>query len=950
MKNFLLMVAMLLGMAASAQQTAKSLTASNNVFIGFLEYKPADYNANPNTKYPLIIFLHGIGERGNGTTELQNVASNAIPRYIKDGDKMTYTWNGKTETFLVLSPQLSSNYGWWQPFYVEEMIKYAKQNLRIDTNRIILTGLSLGGGGVWLYAAGNGTQPKNLAAIAPVCGTCQNVSWSNIVNANLPVWGFHANDDGTVPASCTIGAVNAINNLNGPVKAYSTIWPTGQHWIWDRAYDRTHDQQNPNVYEWFLAQNKSLGPNKRPVANAGADISTTTGTGSATLNASGSADSDGSIVRYVWRLVSGPTQVSFPAAYSTSPTTTVSGMSIAGTYQFELKAVDNRADWSTDLVTVTVTSGGSSAPPPPTNNKPVVVKAGADMNVSLPLNNITLDGSGTTDPDGPVKGYEWVKTGGPACTITDPKSAKTTVTNLSAGVYSFKLTAWGDNWVPLSDTVIVTVNAAPVVVNKPPVAIAGSDITNTLPANSATLNGAASYDDDGAIAAYSWSKIGGPAQGIITNATTASATVASLASGTYTYRLQVTDDKGDVSADTMSVVVKSAAVGGNQPVVANAGTDAIIILPVNKAILDGSASSDPDGEPKAYEWKRISGPTSCVFADPKSSVAIASNLVAGTYKFELMVWGDNWVPRADTVTVIVQTPVVTGNIAPIVNAGAPCSVTLPVNTTALNGAATYDIDGSIVSYKWSKISGPAQYTIANDTSVATTLFNLVAGTYQFRLQATDNNNATSDDTVTVQVNAPANSPAVAKAGDDIMISLPANSVNVDGSASFDVDGAIKTYEWIKISGPASYSIGNSRSAKTTISNLEAGTYKFQLMVWGDNWVPRADTMQVTVAEAAPSVVNRSSANFISESMMVPQVKVYPSPATDVINLQYQDGNIGRATAIIYDISGKIVSQMNFTKEQAVYQRSMDISKLQPGVYHMAVISKNKRTLVNFVKQ
>src|SRR5687767_1334974 len=114
MKNYLLSVAMLLALATNAQQVEKSLTASNGVFIGFHEYKPANYNTNTTTKYPLIIFLHGIGERGNGTTQLANVAGTAIPRYIKDGDPMTFTWNGKTETFLVLSPQLSGSYGWWQ--------------------------------------------------------------------------------------------------------------------------------------------------------------------------------------------------------------------------------------------------------------------------------------------------------------------------------------------------------------------------------------------------------------------------------------------------------------------------------------------------------------------------------------------------------------------------------------------------------------------------------------------------------------------------------------------------------------------------------------------------------------------------------------------------------------------------------------------------------------------
>lgn len=961
MKNCLLIVALLSGLATSAQQIEKSLTSANNVFIGFLEYKPTDYNANPNTKYPLIIFMHGIGERGNGTTQLQNVASNAIPRYIKDGDPMKFTWNGKTETFLVLSPQLSNNYSSWQPFYVEEMIKYAKQNLRIDTNRIIVTGLSLGGGGVWKYAGGSVSNAKNLAAIAAVCATCENVPWANIANANLPAWGFHAQDDNTTSANCTNGAVTAIRNANPNLSANLTIWPTGQHWIWDRAYDRGYAQQNPNVYEWFLAQNKSLPMNKRPVANAGADASTTTGNGSITLNASATKDADGNIVRYVWRMVSGPTQVKFPADLSAA-TQTVTGLTVAGTYTFELKAVDNRADWSTDEVVVTVTTGGSATPPAaqpqqptqptqPTTNSPVVVKAGADQTITLPA-TLTLDGSGTTDPDGPVKQYEWVKVSGPACTITSVNSAKTTVTNLNAGVYTFKLTAWGDNWAPKNDEVVVTVKAAPVVVvNNAPVAIAGSSVSMTLPENVTSLNGAASYDNDGSIAAYSWTKIAGPAQCNLTNANAANATAANLAQGTYSFRLQVTDDKNAVSADTVSVTVKAAPATGNQPIVTNAGADMTITLPVNRAILDGSATADPDGETKAYQWRKISGPAAGTITDAKSMLALASSLVEGTYKFELMAWGDNWVPRADTVVVTVKAPASPANVAPVVSAGGGVVINLPLNNVTLNGAASYDMDGTIVSYVWSKVSGPAQHTIVDAAAATTSVINLVAGTYRFRLQATDNSGAFNADTVTVQVNAPANSPVVAKAGDDMAITLPTNSVTVDGSASYDVDGEVKAHQWRKISGPEAYTIANSKSAKTMISNLVAGTYKFELMAWGDNWVPRADTMTITVGDAVLAAVRTNNASTrISESLQEPAVKVFPSPATDVINIQYQDSFRGEATAVIYDISGKIVSQIKFNKDQAVYQRTVNVSNFQPGVYHMTVISKDKKLVTNFVKQ
>jgi predicted peptidase len=116
---------------SNSQQIARSVTASNGVFIGFYEFKPLDYDANPATKYPLIIILHGIGERGDGTTQLPNILANAIPKYISHGSPMRFYHNGQWETFLVLSPQLSMNYGSWENFYVDEMLKYAKQNLRL---------------------------------------------------------------------------------------------------------------------------------------------------------------------------------------------------------------------------------------------------------------------------------------------------------------------------------------------------------------------------------------------------------------------------------------------------------------------------------------------------------------------------------------------------------------------------------------------------------------------------------------------------------------------------------------------------------------------------------------------------------------------------------------------------------------------------------------------------
>src|SRR5690606_16560601 len=103
-------------------------------------------------------------------------------------------------------------------------------------------------------------------------------------------------DDGTVGVSCSSGAISGINNCNPAVKPYLTIWPTGQHWIWTRVYNTAYEAQHPNIYEWFLGQDKSKPVNQRPVANAGSNKTITTGVGAVTLDASGSTDADGKIV------------------------------------------------------------------------------------------------------------------------------------------------------------------------------------------------------------------------------------------------------------------------------------------------------------------------------------------------------------------------------------------------------------------------------------------------------------------------------------------------------------------------------------------------------------------------------------------------------------------------------------------------------------------------------
>ena len=249
-----LLLLMVISFTASGQQIPKSLLAKNNVQIGFYEYKPVDYSLNPLKKYPLIIFLHGIGERGNGTTELSKVLDHGIPKLIRDGATMKF--NG--ETFLVLSPQLPTWLGMWENYYVDEMLDYAYKNLQVDTNRVYLTGLSLGGGGVWTYANTSSGHAKRFAAIAPVSGTCYynyNTLKTTIGAAPIGVWGFTNMDDYVVSPWCTISACDALVNTTSVVK--KTVNAYGGHDAWTKAYDLGQSIQSPNLYEWMLGFTKA---------------------------------------------------------------------------------------------------------------------------------------------------------------------------------------------------------------------------------------------------------------------------------------------------------------------------------------------------------------------------------------------------------------------------------------------------------------------------------------------------------------------------------------------------------------------------------------------------------------------------------------------------------------------------------------------------------------------
>ena len=965
------MVALLFGsFIAKAQQVPKSLTASNGVFIGFYEYKPVDYSSNPNTQYPLIIFLHGIGERGDGVTNLPLVLSNGIPQKINLGHNMRFFWNGKWETFLVLSPQLSTSYGDWPTFYVDEMIKYAKNNLRVDPNRIYLTGLSLGGGGVWRYASASASNASQLAAIAPVCGTCAVSNACNIANANLPVWAFHAANDGVVGAGCTTSAIQAINNCNPATKPLMHIYPTGGHAIWYMSYDTDYGYHDINLYEWFLGQNKSLPANILPVARAGNDVTINSVIGTVELNGAGSTDADGNIVRYAWRKIGGFAAGTITNAISTNGIASVSGLINAGTYQFELRVVDNRGGTSLDTITVTasVLGGGNVAP---------VANAGPDQSISSP--STMLNGSGSYDSDGGITSWSWAKTSGPAeYYISNTSISNPTVSNLVTGTYEFTLTVRDQHGASSSDVVKITVNGGsatppppPPPSNYPPIAAASANFALTLPTNSATINGFNSYDPDGQITAFNWTKIGGPVQGSITNANASQTTITGLVQGVYLFKLTVTDNAGATGADTLTVTVNpGASTGpGSQRPIARAGSDVVVTLPTNSATLNGYGSYDPDGTITSFNWSKVNGPAQGSISDASNGGTSITNLAQGVYYIRLLVTDNAGLTADDTVMITVNgsgtvpPPPAPNPNAPIARAGADITLVLPVNNTMLKAYDSYDPDGVISSYNWAKVAGPSQYSLSDPSGGMTSVSNLTAGTYSFRLLVTDNSGLTDDDTVVIVVSGTATPPPppppggniapIAKAGADLNLPATATSASLKGYDSYDPDGIITSFTWTKIGGPSQGVIANASEGATTVSGLAQGTYSFQLLVKDNGGLSAADTVIVNIGSTYQTNTNGQQAASENNVLNVVEEKIqaYPNPATSVINIQAKTDVNGQARVNIYDASGKIVSSHQFYKAQPTYILSLTVSQLKQGIYYAEmVIDGRKKLITKFVKQ
>lgn len=201
--------------------------------LSYLLYLPDDYQTETTKKFPLLVFLHGSGERGD---DLSKVKVHGPPKLIDLGQKFP---------FVVLSPQCPASKD-WDIEAVYTLIQKIASDYRIDETRVYVTGLSMGGWATWDLAM---AYPGYFAAIAPICGRVNRNYPERAAELNsMAVWAFHGAADDVVPILETARMIRALRNAGN--EALFSIYPTAGHDSWTETYD------NPELYNWMIRQQR----------------------------------------------------------------------------------------------------------------------------------------------------------------------------------------------------------------------------------------------------------------------------------------------------------------------------------------------------------------------------------------------------------------------------------------------------------------------------------------------------------------------------------------------------------------------------------------------------------------------------------------------------------------------------------------------------------------------
>lgn len=209
-------------------------TVSRKVSYGYLLYLPKAYASDATTRWPLLLFLHGSGERGD---DLAKVKYNGPPKQLDARDDFP---------FVVVSPQCPEDQR-WQPDALVALLDDVTDRLRVDVDRVYVTGLSMGGRGTWNLAM---SYPERFAAIAPVCGGAIPDRACRL--RDVPVRAFHGAKDDVVPLAESQTVVDAVRKCGG--SAELVVYPDAGHDSWTATY------ADPSLWDWLLSHRRRAHP------------------------------------------------------------------------------------------------------------------------------------------------------------------------------------------------------------------------------------------------------------------------------------------------------------------------------------------------------------------------------------------------------------------------------------------------------------------------------------------------------------------------------------------------------------------------------------------------------------------------------------------------------------------------------------------------------------------
>jgi predicted peptidase len=218
---------------------------------GYYAAVPATYDKT-SINYPTIIFIPGGGQYGNGANDLPLLLNDGMAQLL-DEKKFppSFKVNGKNYSFIVLTPQAS---GFPPEQDIAAFIAYAKKNFRVDSTRVYVSGLSVGGTATCTVA---GKYASQVAAIVPISG--ENTSFDiceSIARNKIPVWAFHNSNDPSISSNDATTFIARLNGYNPAIAPRLTLFPANTHDAWTQALDPRYKESNMNIYEWMLQYSK----------------------------------------------------------------------------------------------------------------------------------------------------------------------------------------------------------------------------------------------------------------------------------------------------------------------------------------------------------------------------------------------------------------------------------------------------------------------------------------------------------------------------------------------------------------------------------------------------------------------------------------------------------------------------------------------------------------------